>query len=554
MPDWDEEFGQLAREFLQSGPRRLVAIDEALHRVEAGDPTGLQDLRRETHRLVGTGATYGCAAISDMARLGEQRCQALIDAATGPAEADMRAWRGMRADLANAFADALTSAPQATLDEPAGGAVGATGPRILVVDPGRNSQERLGLLLAHEGLEVIRVRSAEEARAEMARQLPDGIIVDFHLPDGDGYDLVRHLRSQAGGEAPAAVVVGHVDDLLDQIEAIHAGADACYTKPGEMDAAVRRMLQLLERARADAPRVLMVEDDESHAKFARSVLAAAGYQVEVCAQPRDFSERLAHFRPDLILMDVNLPEISGYDLARVVRQREQHATLPIIFLTSESEMAARIEAAEAGGDEHLAKPVHPALLASTVGVRLERARLLHGLLHRDGLTRLLTHASFMEQVQQTLERQRRGQIDRACLVMLDVDHFKVVNDTYGHQAGDRVLVALAGILRRHLRRIDVVGRYGGEEFAILLEQVNDEGASRLTERLLAQFSAIEHAPPGGGPSFRCTFSAGVAALAGWMDHRVWVAAADRALYTAKRAGRNRVAGGGAPMPPGSEAT
>ena len=124
--------------------------------------------------------------------------------------------------------------------------------------------------------------------------------------------------------------------------------------------------------------------------------------------------------------------------------------------------------------------------------------------------------------------------------MIDIDHFKTVNDTYGHQAGDRVLVSLASLLRRHLRRSDIVGRYGGEEFAVLLSHVHEHEATRLLLRLLHEFTSREHRAPN-GEVFRVTFSAGVATLDhDAMDLQRWLEAADATLYAAKRAGRNRV--------------
>ena len=132
---------------------------------------------------------------------------------------------------------------------------------------------------------------------------------------------------------------------------------------------------------------------------------------------------------------------------------------------------------QAGGDDFLVKPVPPALLVSSVAARLERARFLNMLLSRDGLTQLLTHTYFMEQVEAVVLRRRREPDVPATLVMLDIDHFKSINDAHGHQAGDRALRALAALLRRHVRRSDPLGRYGGEEFAILLDGVHERDAT-----------------------------------------------------------------------------
>jgi diguanylate cyclase (GGDEF)-like protein len=313
-----------------------------------------------------------------------------------------------------------------------------------------------------------------------------------------------------------------------------------YEKPLAWDTLVRKLHQLLDREATETPRILVVEDDESQGAFVRMTLEQAGYQVQLCDSPRNFKDEFAKFRPDLLMLDIVLPDVSGHDLARFVRQDDQHATLPILFLTAESHQQARIATVEAGGDDHLIKPVHPALLVASVSARLERARFLKMLMSRDGLTRLLTHSSVMEPARTLVARKRLEPDSPASMVVLDMDNFKTINDTFGHQAGDRVLVSLSALLRRHVRRTDPVGRYGGEEFAILLDHVPEDDALRLMQRLQREFCEIEHHVPE-GPVFRAAFSAGVARLdAPAMDLDRWFNAADGALYAAKKAGRNRV--------------
>jgi diguanylate cyclase (GGDEF)-like protein len=289
--------------------------------------------------------------------------------------------------------------------------------------------------------------------------------------------------------------------------------------------------------------VLSVEDDPDQAGLVRSILESAGYEVCVAAGAREFEEALIAFRPDLVLMDILLPGgVSGYDLARCLRQDERYATLPVLFLTTEQQIHVRIEAVRAGGDDHLAKPISPGLLLSTVAARLERARFLKDLMERDGLTRLLVHTAFLERVRAALiRRRRRPESPQAALVVLDLDHFKKINDTWGHPVGDRVLIALSGLMRSRLRQTDSIGRLGGEEFGALLEDLTAEDAVHLVERLLADFSAIEHRGPEGA-SFRVSFSAGVAMSGAASDLPSWLEIADEALYEAKRGGRNRVVG------------
>jgi diguanylate cyclase (GGDEF)-like protein len=307
----------------------------------------------------------------------------------------------------------------------------------------------------------------------------------------------------------------------------------------DWEALMRRLLLLLERSSPVRGRILSVEDDPAQSAFVRAVLESAGYEVRVCADPRRFEAELISFSPELVMMDILLPGMSGYDLVRYLRQDERYATLPILFLSTEGQVEAQIQAARAGGDDHLVKPVSPGLLLSAVAARMERGRFLRGLLERDGLTRLLTHSAFLERARATVARRRRDPRRATAWVMVDLDHFKSVNDRHGHPVGDRVLTAAAALLRRRLRQTDIIGRYGGEEFAILLDDLNVDDAVRLVDRLREEFASLEHHAADRAP-FRATFSAGVAMLAPDADLDQWRKAADEALYAAKRAGRNRV--------------
>jgi diguanylate cyclase (GGDEF)-like protein len=291
-----------------------------------------------------------------------------------------------------------------------------------------------------------------------------------------------------------------------------------------------------------------VEDDPEQAAYVKAILESAGHTVFICSDPAEFDAMLRQHAPDLVLMDILLPGVTGYDLVRYLRQDERNATLPVLFLTTEGQLQSRYHTARVGGDDHLVKPVVAPLLLSTVAARIERSRFVRQLLSRDGLTRLLTHTAFIEAAQGLHVRQQEGHVGPVAWVMIDVDHFKSVNDRFGHPVGDRVLASLAALLRRKFRQSDRVGRYGGEEFATLIEELPEAEVVRLVERLLAEFGAMEHHAADGQP-FHTTFSAGVAMLKPGMTLDAWKKASDDALYAAKSAGRNRVmAFGGASAP------
>ncbi|MBZ0188039.1 MAG: diguanylate cyclase, partial [Candidatus Obscuribacterales bacterium] len=236
-------------------------------------------------------------------------------------------------------------------------------------------------------------------------------------------------------------------------------------------------------------------------------------------------------------LDVMLPGMTGYELARYIRQDERHATLPVLFLTTQGQLDARIESTRSGGDDHLVKPVPPALLLNSVASKLERARFLKSLLHKDGMTNLLNHTAFMEQGRTVVAQQKRKS-GCIALIVLDLDYFKSINERHGYPGGDKVLVALALLLRRRLRQSDIIGRLGGDEFGIIAEGIDESEALALASRIIADFGAMQHATLSHS-GFYATVSSGISVLdAGTMTLEQWVGQAYAALAQAKASGRN----------------
>ncbi len=238
-----------------------------------------------------------------------------------------------------------------------------------------------------------------------------------------------------------------------------------------------------------------------------------------------------------------MPTCTGMELASVIRQIEAFVGLPIVFLSAETDRDKQLAAVGLGGDDFLVKPIKPEHLISAVVSRTERYRKLRSVMMRDGLTGLFNHSSITDRLEQEAARARRQQIPLS-VVMIDIDHFKQVNDTYGHPVGDRVIKSLARLLTQRLRVTDIVGRYGGEEFLVILPDTAAEQALSLVDKLREAFSQLlQHA---GGKRFFTTCSVGVASHPTWTEPAALKEAADQALYQAKRGGRNRVALAAAP--------
>ncbi len=535
---WIGSLRELRAEYVRKSPDRLAEIEALLARAgeNPSDRETLAALRLRFHSISGTAGTFGFPEATALGRAAESLLEEA--GARGTLSDEGRsALAGTLGRMRSMFAtpDDSTEAPV-----PAGDAVEASrrAPRVFVADDDPAFRMKVARALALAGIDTLEVLTPNSLVDAVRSDPPDGIVVGARFHASSGSAVVARLRALPGGEAPAVFVVGDRSGFSDRVEALHAGADAVFDRPLDEEGLVRRLSAFLEKERAEPSRVLSVEDDPDQAAFVKGVLESGGHVVKVCRDPACFEADVIAFRPDLVLLDVNLPGVSGYDLARLLRQNEAHAALPVVFLTAEGRDDARIRSVRAGGDDHLVKPVAPGLLLSAVTARLERARTIRGLLTRDGLTGLTNHTAFLEGLRAAWKRHDRSPGRGFALVSLDLDSFKSVNDRHGHPTGDRVLAALGALLRRRLRGTDLLGRLGGEEFAVVLEDLRGDEALALVSRLLDEFSKTDF--PADGGAFHVTFSAGISFLSPGMSLEAWRASADEALYAAKRAGRSRV--------------
>lgn len=358
---------------------------------------------------------------------------------------------------------------------------------------------------------------------------------DIWLVDGalaNAFDLCAELPS---GDPKVLAAAG--SGFAYRKRCAELGIDAIIAAP--VDAReLSDWLEHFEGHRAgDHAAVLIVDDDELAAEAVAALLASRGITAEIVADPTRVFDVLERHPFDLVLMDLNMPEANGIEVARMIRQDRRYLSIPVVFLASDDDTETQMRARRFGGDDFISKRVDPALLLRLVELRVDRARVIRALIERDGLTGLIDHQRFIERLGQELARSRRTGAE-CTLAMLDLDHFKAVNDTWGHQAGDLVLRRLATALTAWLRQTDVVGRYGGEEFGVLMLDTTPAQAAPVLDAFRRSFAALDIAVPGG--VLRATFSAGVAGGHAAADAAALISAADTALYRAKSAGRDRV--------------
>lgn len=282
--------------------------------------------------------------------------------------------------------------------------------------------------------------------------------------------------------------------------------------------------------------VLVVEDDPHTLELLRFNLTSAGFDVLSADNASDAIERLHDFRVDVILCDVMIPGMDGFQLRQAIVQDPLLRDTPFIFLTAKTMPEDEIRGIQSGADEYITKPFDPDVLIARVQAVLARRAAYERMSRFDSLTQLLNRPTLEREIDRELQRMLRYP-GVSTLVFVDIDGFKRVNDELGHAAGDRVLVQLSDVLRANTRSVDIAGRYGGEEFVLFLPETPEAKAIYVVERMQQHFRTPTEAT--GGRIM--TFSAGISeAPRDGENFETLCLRADAAMYAAKRAGKAQV--------------
>jgi len=287
-------------------------------------------------------------------------------------------------------------------------------------------------------------------------------------------------------------------------------------------------------------KLLIIDDDPDALEIARIRLAKEGLDI-VCAEGGIEGLKLAQtVNPDLILLDLEMPDLSGMEVCRALKADPELCMIPVLFLTASTNAEDKVRGLDLGAVDYVTKPFDAFELCARVRAAL-RTKHLQDLLiqyaHIDPLTGLPNRRALMERLEVEWARlQRHG--GHLSFIMSDIDHFKQVNDRFGHHIGDKMLQEVARAIAKQCRDLDFPTRYGGEEFAVVVPFENSEGAAQLAARCRQEIAAI--AMPFGELTLTTTASFGVAEATGLDSPEALVQQADAALYEAKNAGRNAV--------------
>ncbi len=538
-----EKLRALEAVFLQKLPGKCEEIISALNEFVAHpeNKETLTVLHRHLHTMAGSAGTFGFSDLGLQARAFESRIKPWL-ANPGWTEDELQ---GLASELRLYFMHAVEGLTQAPDHEdefiselvPAEDALNETR-LIYLVDEDEAQQQAITVQLEHFGYEVKRIPHLKDLAFAIATRRPDVIVIELSFPEGKnaGVDEIKRIEQLQRLRIPT-IFVSKSSSFESRLLAVRAKGDGYFTKPIDVVALTERIDTISQRDLSNGYRVLIIDDDVVTSKFYGAILRDAGMNVRLLNDPTQVLAVMTDFRPELLLLDVYMPVCSGVELSRLIRQDNSYVDVPIVFLSSEADVNKQLDAVKAGADDFITKPVPPEYLVSSLATRAERYRSLRALIMRDGLTGLLNHTAIKEQLEaEVLQAHRNGA--PLALAMIDLDNFKKINDSYGHATGDQVLRTLARILRQRLRRTDIVGRYGGEEFAVIFPDTTASTARRVLDQVRLAFSKVsQHSEE---VEFSVTFSAGVADMEKATDPDQLFDVADTAMYVSKQDGRNRI--------------
>ena len=351
-------------------------------------------------------------------------------------------------------------------------------------------------------------------------------------------EACEHLAVMRTRFSASQLMTHHFQTDFNYLKAaLRAGCDFCFAPETPQTAILAKLVECCSHEQETPPRVLVVEDSITASQSIQRTLNQSGVETLAVINPEEILLSLRRFQPDLILMDMYMPDCTGVEATRVIRQHAELLSTPVVYLSGDGDMALQVDALRLGGDHFLTKPFNPVLLNAVVKSKIERYRALRRSMLCDGLTGLLNHRAVKEKLVAALQEAKAGGTPLA-VAMIDIDHFKTVNDNYGHPLGDQVIKSLAWLLKQRLRKTDLVGRYGGEEFLVVLPDTPTDQAFAVLDRIRHDFSLIKYAFE--DTWFDITFSAGVAQFPATSHAEALIKKADEALYEAKDSGRNCV--------------
>ncbi|MBM3262297.1 MAG: diguanylate cyclase, partial [candidate division Zixibacteria bacterium] len=510
-PDETENNLKILRQsYLEGLPDEIKTAEQLWEKLRARseDRESLDTFYGLIHRLNGSGTTFGFPRISKIASSLEAVLRNIVDGHAPLMSTQVRQIADELQTMKKHLAEMLER--EARLASPTMGIV-----------PEQEEEATEIFLLEHAPEETADLRQQlryfgyavrSSMRIEDIRQgkKPEVLIVDLDsfIDVPMAYEALM-IFPRSGDTPIPMITLSSYGDMNSRLQAVRAGSKAFFLKPVEAPQVVDTLDRLSHKRPSEPYRILIIDADERLANYYASALRQASMLTRILQNPLEVLTAIDDFRPDLVILDLYMPKCGGLELAAVIRQQRAYVSIPLVFLSTEANLNHHLDALQVSGDDFLTKPIATQQLVASLTARVQRARVLRSFMVRDSLTGLLNHTTTMEQLYREHAVAVRQKAPLA-FVMTDIDRFKSVNDTYGHPTGDRVLKNLARLIQQRLRQTDIVGRYGGEEFAIILVGADAANAVRLMDEIRERFGQLRQQSD--DTEFYVTLSCGIACI------------------------------------------
>ena len=562
-----EEYRQA---FLRHLANRIAAIEQRIHRYrrEGWEASGIAALHEDVQRLAGASGRYDLIEPSQRLlaleqTLGEhvsrktvpdsrqgEHMLALMAAVTKslakPVDVELSSHSEFGAHAASAHARPDGTAPPTPVPTTAvesikASIIAATSTRYVYhLSDGNALALDIGRRLAAEGYEVEPVETVTELYELLTSLSPQLVLVDSsRIPDLTAVGQARRdaqQRTHSKTDSIQMVAMAVQDNLQSRLDARRAGVDVLLFPPFSPADVVRHLQALMTPTVEEKVRVLIVEDDRSQALFAQSVLTNAGMQAQVELESLHVLEALEELHPDMILMDLHMPDANGVELTALIREHSAFMRTPIVFLTGESDPDARSEAINAGGDDFLTKPIRPKHLIAAVQNRVRRLRDLEkrdrALSARDVATGLYRRPYVLDRVNDALGESSDERSDIGGALFLEIDGALALRDRLGLAALERLFVEAGRMLASAIGDQEVAAPINDTAFLILATELDDDALEALAKRLREQM--MQHAFDVGGKAIRLSLSVGICPLRfGFEDASALLNTAERTCREAR---------------------
>lgn len=531
MSDVEDKLAKLRKEYQSQLPSKLEKIAKIWQGIVLHpNQESLILFHRSIHSLHGSANTYGYNELGKTAGILEKIAKTLLDEPKLTAEQSAKVEELLASlnKLAGKGAESQKIVKQAALPE-------EQNKTVYLLDDDMNWMSKLTSEMNTFGYKIQKFQEIDTFIEKLDQVSPGILIVDINLVNDQLQNRLSMLYNQKVEIKLPIIFVSTSGEFTLRLKAVRLGGDAYFIKPFLTEDLISR-IDKIQKSEIEPIRVLIIDDEMDVASYNSAILEQANMNTNIITRANEIDRALHQFNPDVILMDLAMPDCNGLELAAIIRQQSAFQSIPIIYLSAEEDQFTQLKAMKIGADDFITKATQQEYMVMIIKNRAERYQSLLSLIVKDHLTGIYNHSFILKQLE--IELKESMQLHNPLsIAIIDLDKIESINEVYGHQAGDHVLKSLALMIQKKLRPNDIIGRYSGLNFLIILPNTTNETAKTMIDELRKQFIMINYS--WNDQIFNATFSAGIASFPEFHSSNDLLKAASESMSNSKKAGRNR---------------